>query len=91
MFFIVLFTVGAMFSTFKIFSLISPKKIKYLEYSHQISPQKSEKYTKITVGLKKKIGRMLLRFMSGTFKHALPCSLARQDTYAEQTSEVSSF
>ncbi len=54
MFFIVLFTVGAMFSNFKaIFSLISPKKIKYLEYSHQISPQKSEKYTKITVGLKK--------------------------------------
>ncbi len=46
--------------------------LNYLEYSHQISPQKSEKYdltfgTKITVGLEK-IGGMMLWIMSGTSK-----------------------
>ncbi len=46
--------------------------LNYLEYAHQISPQKSEKYDKtfgikIRVGLKK-IGGMMLWIMSGTFK-----------------------
>ncbi len=45
---------------------------KYLEYSHQISSHKSEKYdltfgTKITGGWKK-FGGMMLWIMSGTFK-----------------------
>ena len=54
--FIVLFSVVTQFYNFQAtFLLIS---LKYLEYSHQISPQKSQKLTKlfctkIRVGLKK--------------------------------------
>ena len=50
--------------------------LKYLEYSHKISPQKSEKYDMKTFGIKitvslKKIGGMMLWIMSGTFKFDL--------------------
>ncbi len=60
MLFIVLFSMVTTFSNFQAtFLLISLPK--YLEYSHQISPQKSGKYdltfsTKIRVGLQKNRG-----------------------------------
>ncbi len=66
MLFIVSFSVVTTFSNqhFRCFLL------KYLEYSHQISAQKSEKYdltfgTKIRVSLKKKIEGMMLSIMPG--------------------------